>query len=47
MPPRLALMASQVADAFGTKNRIDPDAVWNGGLLPPMSERDIFAVARK
>ena len=47
MPPRLALMASQVADAFGTKNRIDPDAVWNGGLLPPTSERDIFAVARK
>ncbi len=47
MPPRLALMASQVADAFGTKNRIDPDAVWNGGLLPPASERDIFAVARK
>ena len=45
--PRLALMASQVADAFGTRNRIDPDAVWNGGLLPPTSERDIFAVARK
>ena len=28
--PRLALMASQVADAFGTKQRINPDAVWNG-----------------
>jgi NitT/TauT family transport system substrate-binding protein len=40
-------MASQVADAFGTRNRIDPDAVWNGGLLPSTSERDIFAVARK
>jgi NitT/TauT family transport system substrate-binding protein len=47
MAPRLALMASQVADAFGTKNRIDPDAVWNGSLLPPMSEREIFSLARK
>ena len=28
-------MASQVSDAFGTKERINPDAVWNGSLLPP------------
>ncbi len=47
MGPRLALMASQVADAFGTKERINPDAVWNGSLLPPMADRNIFAVARK
>jgi len=47
MGPRLALMASQVADAFGTKERINPDAVWNGSLLPPMAERNIFAAARK
>ncbi len=47
MGPRLALMASQVADAFATKERINPDAVWNGGFLPPAAERDIFAVKRK
>ena len=45
--PRLALMASQVADAFATKGRINPDAVWNGSFLPPAAERDIFAKAKK
>ncbi|MEK8052152.1 ABC transporter substrate-binding protein [Ideonella sp. DXS22W] len=44
--PRLALMASQVADAYATKGRINPDAVWNGSYLPPAAERDIFAVAK-
>jgi NitT/TauT family transport system substrate-binding protein len=29
-PGRLSLMASQVSDAFGTKTRVNPDAVWNG-----------------
>jgi NitT/TauT family transport system substrate-binding protein len=33
--PRLSLMASQVADAFNTRNRVNPDAVWNGSFLPP------------
>lgn len=47
MGPRLALMASQVSDAFGTKERVNPDAVWNGGFLPPAAARDIFAAARK
>ncbi|MCU0929373.1 MAG: ABC transporter substrate-binding protein [Burkholderiaceae bacterium] len=47
MGPRLALMASQVADAFATKERINPNAVWNGTLLPPDAERNIFAVKRK
>jgi NitT/TauT family transport system substrate-binding protein len=47
MGPRLALMASQVADAFATKQRINPDTVWNGDLLPPEAERNIFAAARK
>jgi NitT/TauT family transport system substrate-binding protein len=28
VPGRLALMASQVSDAFTTKTRIDPNAVW-------------------
>ena len=32
---RMALMSSQVSDAFNTKTRVSPDAVWNGTLLPP------------
>ncbi len=44
--PRLALMASQVADAYATKGRINPDAVWNGGFLPPAAERDLFAATK-
>ena len=32
--PRLSLMASQVSDAFNTKSRVNPDAVWNGSFLP-------------
>jgi len=41
--PRLALMASQVADAFSTKGRVDPAAVWADGYLPTAAQRDIFA----
>jgi NitT/TauT family transport system substrate-binding protein len=44
--PRLSLMASQVSDAFGTKERINPNAVWNGSFLPPEAERNIFAVKK-
>jgi NitT/TauT family transport system substrate-binding protein len=40
--PRLALMASQVATAFNTKDRIDPDAIFNASYLPSKAERDIF-----
>jgi NitT/TauT family transport system substrate-binding protein len=40
--PRLALMASQVADAFATKGRINPDTVWNGSYLPSAAERNIL-----
>ena len=39
---RLALMASQVADAFATKTRIDPDKIWNGSFLPSKEQRDIL-----
>jgi len=39
---RLALMASQVADAFSTKTRIDPTTIWNGRFLPSAKERDIL-----
>ncbi|MEO6410447.1 MAG: ABC transporter substrate-binding protein [Burkholderiaceae bacterium] len=47
LAPRLALMASQVSDAFGTKDRVTPEAVWNGGFLPSAAERDIFKAAKK
>ncbi|HUP09386.1 MAG TPA: taurine ABC transporter permease, partial [Caldimonas sp.] len=46
-PARLSLMASQVSDAFGTKERVNPEAVWNGSFLPPAADRDLFKVARK
>ena len=44
---RLALMASQVSDAFGTKERVNAGAVWNGAYLPSAVERDIFKAAKK
>jgi len=47
LAPRLSLMASQVSDAFGTKERVNPNAVWNGSFLPGLAERNIFAVQRK
>ena len=37
-PGRLSLMASQVSDAFGTKTRVNADAVWNASFLPPRAE---------
>ena len=40
--PRLSLMASQVSDAFNTKTRINPDAVWNGSFLPSKSDLNIL-----
>jgi NitT/TauT family transport system substrate-binding protein len=45
-PARLALMASQVSDAFGTRTRIDPTAVWNGSLLPTAAELNVLPPAR-
>ena len=45
--PRLSLMASQVSDAYTTKERINPAAVWKEGFLPSAAERDIFKVTRK
>jgi NitT/TauT family transport system substrate-binding protein len=48
VPGRLALMASQVSDAFGTKTRVDPAAVWTDAFLPPKAELAILpAAARK
>ncbi|MCK6424063.1 MAG: ABC transporter substrate-binding protein [Burkholderiaceae bacterium] len=40
--PRLSLMASQVSDAYGTKERVKADAVWNGSFLPSAAERAVF-----
>lgn len=40
--PRLALMASQVADAFATKGRVNPDLIWNPAFLPSSSELNVF-----
>jgi NitT/TauT family transport system substrate-binding protein len=47
LAPRLTLMSSQVSDAFNTKERVNPAAVWNGTLLPSEAERNIFAAAKK
>ncbi len=41
-PGRLALMASQVSDAFNTKTRIDPNAVWTDAFLPSKAELNVF-----
>jgi NitT/TauT family transport system substrate-binding protein len=40
--PRLSLMASQVSDAFNTKSRVNPDAIWSGSYLPSAKELDIL-----
>ena len=45
--PRLSLMASQVSDAYTTKDRVNPASVWKDGFLPPAADRDIFKVAKK
>ena len=42
VPARLALMASQVSDAFGTKTRVDPNAVWTDAMLPARAELNIL-----
>lgn len=47
VPGRLSLMASQVSDAFATKTRVNPDAVWNGSFLPTRAELNILPVPKK
>jgi len=42
VPGRLALMASQVSDAFATKTRVDPNTVWTDSVLPPKAELNIL-----
>jgi NitT/TauT family transport system substrate-binding protein len=46
-PGRLALMASQVSDAFNTKTRVNPDAVWNGSFLPTKAELNVLPAPAK
>jgi NitT/TauT family transport system substrate-binding protein len=45
VPGRLALMASQVSDAFNTKTRIDPGAVWSDAFLPAKAELNVLPAA--
>ncbi|MDE2418876.1 MAG: ABC transporter substrate-binding protein [Burkholderiales bacterium] len=45
--PRLSLMASQVSDAFNTKTRVNPEAVWNGSFLPSTAELNILPAVKK
>jgi NitT/TauT family transport system substrate-binding protein len=40
--PRLALMASQVGDAYNTKTRVNPDAVWTPAYLPSAAELNVW-----
>jgi NitT/TauT family transport system substrate-binding protein len=47
VPGRLSLMASQVSDAYGTKTRIDPKAVWDGSMLPSAAELNVLPPAKK
>ena len=45
--PRLSLMASQVSDAFNTKNRVNADIIWNGSFLPTAKELDVLPKPKK
>jgi NitT/TauT family transport system substrate-binding protein len=47
VPGRLALMASQVSDAFATKTRVDANAVWSDASLPSKADLNILPAARK
>jgi NitT/TauT family transport system substrate-binding protein len=46
-PGRLSLMASQVSDAYATKTRIDPTAIWNGSMLPTAAELNVLPPVKK
>ena len=47
VPGRLSLMASQVSDAFATRTRVNPDAVWNGSFLPTRAELNVLPTPKK
>jgi NitT/TauT family transport system substrate-binding protein len=46
-PGRLALMASQVSDAYNTKTRINASTIWNGSMLPSAAELNVLPPAKK
>jgi NitT/TauT family transport system substrate-binding protein len=46
-PGRLSLMASQVSDAFNTKTRVLPEAVWNASYLPSDAELNVLPATAK
>jgi NitT/TauT family transport system substrate-binding protein len=46
-PGRLSLMASQVSDAFNTKSRVNPEAIWTDAFLPAKAELAVFPPAKK
>ncbi len=46
-PGRLALMASQVSDAFNTKTRVKVDDAWNGSFLPSKAELNVLPAVKK
>jgi len=47
VPGRLALMASQVSDAYATKTRINPDSIWTDVFLPSKAELNVLPPAKK
>jgi NitT/TauT family transport system substrate-binding protein len=47
VPGRLALMASQVSDAFTTKTRVDPTAVWTDAFLPSKADLNVLPPVKK
>ena len=47
VPGRLALMASQVSDAFATKTRVDASAVWTDAYLPSKADLNILPPVKK
>ena len=40
--PRLSLMASQVSDAYNTKTRVNPDAIWSAAYLPSKADLNVL-----
>jgi NitT/TauT family transport system substrate-binding protein len=46
-PGRMALMASQVSDAYGTKTRVDPKTVWDGSMLPTTAALNVLPPMKK
>ena len=46
-PARMSLMASQVSDAYATRTRVDPSAIWNGSFLPSAAELQVLPPLKK